>query len=836
MDDVFEAARNKISTNLIHTFFNSEGSYTKQGEYYILSPLRGDSRVGSFHINEESGAWYDHATDEGGDFIDLVAKARCVNLKEAAEHILNESGGMFINSDTTKKKKLDNKKPYAKPILPIPDTPEMKKSIMSKVREKWWLEHWGRAETISRYFNEKGEWNFCVCRFVKDKETGDKKRSKTDMIFYYGDDGKWWSKWHNDLKPFPLFGVQNLKDSDLPVLIVEGEKCGRVEVPGFNVISWVGGTSNMKKSDWKPLLKKDIFIWPDTDSAMDKNHEFFLPRESQPGMKAAYYIKSILPKAKILEIYKNKPIEDLPGGWDIADHVEDGGDPVKFIEEFTPYKSISVEIDPYHVYRKFIDDFYEFDSMEQINSRYWVYNNHFWKKIPKNDIYSNFQRWLEDTGLQWQISAKKKATTFINETLQYIGRHSLDYVGEDSFLDAAIIPYIHLENGAIKITKDSIDWFPRGKYEESFFKGLYPTNCLDFELDFDNYKNIDPVKDCPTFYYFVSEMIPKTYMSKLNKSEKQKVIDSTINYISQIIAYSLSPIKPNEYFFGMYGGERTGKSFLIKIIKSIIGAKYAVEKQLGDMDNRFASAGLWGKKLFIVPDLKTRQPLPAEFIKSYSGEQELTIEEKNLPPVDGVKISIAMFFISNYEFHVKGVEGVARRFMMLPYKNDLKKHDVRMIDKISGLFPHGKESGKLKGKTFDERPALLSLALNAWNNFSDNDFIMQVPDWVVKEKNIWLVKSNSVVSFIEETYMDQVTKTTIKRADTYDSYKDWCKDEGRKALGKMNYYEEIRRDKRIESSKMGGFDNFIITPTELMKKEDQDQENLNKDFEEDIPF
>ena len=325
-------------------------------------------------------------------------------------------------------------------------------------------------------------------------------------------------------------------------------------------------------------------------------------------------------------------------------------------------------------------------------------------------------------------------------------------------------------------------------------------------------------------------------MSKLNKTEKQEVINSTLNYIAQIIAYSLSPIKPNEYFFGMYGGERTGKSFLIKIIKSIIGAKYTVEKKLGDMDNRFASAGLWGKKMFIVPDLKTREPLPAEFIKSYSGEQELTIEEKNLPPVDGVKTSIAMFFVSNYEFHVKGVEGVARRFMLLPYKNDIKKHDVRMLDKILGQYPHGKESGKSKGKSFDERPAILALALNAWNNFCDNDFLMQVPDWIIKEKNIWLVKSNSVISFIEETYMNQVSEITITRLDMYNAYKEWCKDEGKKPLGKMNFYEEIRRDKRIKDFKIAGFDNFIVTPNSVLKERDIENENLNKNFEDDIPF
>ena len=91
MNDVFEAARNKIGPSIVHSFFNSEGSYSRAGEYYILSPLRGDKHVSSFHINEDSGQWFDHATDEGGDFIELVSKARGISLKDAAEDIISET-------------------------------------------------------------------------------------------------------------------------------------------------------------------------------------------------------------------------------------------------------------------------------------------------------------------------------------------------------------------------------------------------------------------------------------------------------------------------------------------------------------------------------------------------------------------------------------------------------------------------------------------------------------------------------------------------------------------------------------------------------------------------
>jgi len=739
MDNIFEAARSKIGPSLIHSFFNSEGSYSRAGEYYILSPIRPDRSVGSFHINESTGQWFDHRDGEGGDFIDLVSRTRGIPLNEAAEHIVRESGGVFVSSSDYEKKDNRKKKEVSPPQIPIPDTDEIKKGLKKRVTDKWCSENWGKAESVSRYYRKNGDWAFCVCRFVKEKKTGDKKRSKNDILFYLGQDGKWWTKWHDDLKPFPPYGIEKINDNDLPILIVEGEKCGRQKVPGYNVISWIGGTANVNKTDWSSLRRRDVFIWPDADSAMDKNDEYFLPKESQPGMKAAYYIKAQLPGAKILDIYRAKPIEDLPSGWDIADHIEDGGDPNKFIKEFTPYKSISVEIDPYQVYRKFIEDFFDYDSLEQTNGGFWYYykDEHFWRKVLKQDIHCNFQRWLEDTGLQWVIAKKKKATTFINDTKQYIDRHSLGYVGNNPFKDAAVSPYLHLNNGAIHITKEKIEWISRDKYGEDYFKKLHPINCLDFDFDFNSYKNINPERDCPAFYFFVKEMIPREYMSKLSEGEQKQAIDDTLNFLTQIIAYSLSTIKPNEYFFGIYGNQRTGKSFLLKIIKSIVGPEFCVEKKIADMDNRFASSGLWGKKIFVEPDLKTRQPLPEDFIKAYAGEQEITVEEKNMQAIDGVKTSIAMFFISNYEFHTKGLEGLARRLVMIPYKNAIKKHDARLLDKILGEIKHGKESGAMIDKKFDERPAILALAMRAWERFCDNDYLIESPEWAQREKDIW---------------------------------------------------------------------------------------------------
>ena len=84
---IFEIARDRINSYTIERIF--PGGKWKKDEYWITSPLRADSRPNSFHISKD-GMYYDHATNEGGDFIDLVSRSKNLSKKESAELIASE--------------------------------------------------------------------------------------------------------------------------------------------------------------------------------------------------------------------------------------------------------------------------------------------------------------------------------------------------------------------------------------------------------------------------------------------------------------------------------------------------------------------------------------------------------------------------------------------------------------------------------------------------------------------------------------------------------------------------------------------------------------------------
>ncbi|MDK2769943.1 MAG: DUF2220 family protein [Sphingomonas sp.] len=68
-------------------------------------------------------------------------------------------------------------------------------------------------------------------------------------------------------KPRPLYGVELLGDTR-QVIVVEGEKCCDAlrQATGRTVVSWAGGTQGVKHSDWSPLARRNVVIWPDADA------------------------------------------------------------------------------------------------------------------------------------------------------------------------------------------------------------------------------------------------------------------------------------------------------------------------------------------------------------------------------------------------------------------------------------------------------------------------------------------------------------------------------------------------------------------------------------------
>lgn len=323
---VFDDAKKYIGRGLIEQYF--PGGEWRGPEYWLPSPLRTDRNAGSFHIYENDGIWFfkDFADDTAtGDFIKLVSLARGLSPKEAAEDIIRSAGGVL--PEPAKK----TRKPKIAAVIPIPL--EASAALNIEIKSEWAKSQHGTVAAGWKYYTADGGWAFSVARY--NKEDG----SKDVIPYYWGTDGRWHEgQAYADGRP--LYGLLKfLAHPDWRVVLVEGEKCADAgnkwaESAGAQIVfvSWSSGAASTGKSDFSPLTdaakEGRALMWPDADKQLDKDGKL-LSWTKQPGMKAALAIANRLPGLKVLDV---EVLADVKDGYDIADFIDEGSDPLQVID------------------------------------------------------------------------------------------------------------------------------------------------------------------------------------------------------------------------------------------------------------------------------------------------------------------------------------------------------------------------------------------------------------------------------------------------------------------------------------------------------------------------
>lgn len=315
MTDTFEQARQCVSRLLIESLCPGKGEW-KGDDYWPCSPLRADSKPGSFHINL-GGLWKDFASGEGGDIIQLVERLQGCKPLEAAKWILESTGHAPA----------PQAKPGRKPKPAWKAAPEGTKPIIPSAKALG-IKHEGalpEPSLATPYRLADKTIAFWVLRWDK----GILEEEKTVRPIHYTEAGTFISGIPERFKKDrPLLGLPRFQGAEpSPVLIVEGEKKAQEAVAPLKgvraVTAWHGGADNARYVDLAPLSGwPDVVLWPDRD---------------EPGRKAALALKERLPQLAILDVWNHhlEAIEatENPDGWDIADAIREGVDVARFIAE-----------------------------------------------------------------------------------------------------------------------------------------------------------------------------------------------------------------------------------------------------------------------------------------------------------------------------------------------------------------------------------------------------------------------------------------------------------------------------------------------------------------------
>ncbi len=259
----------------------------------------GKVRHGKFHIGdvegnpgdsmkveltgEKAGVWYDHATSQGGDILNLWAMVRGMNTTSQFPQMMEEIRGWLGE--------------------PMRSTPQPSSSPRR------------REPTMDDLGPPTGKWDY-----------HDRDGSLIACVYRYDPPGrrKEFRPWDVRARrpqapdPRPLYNLPGIAGAT-NVVLVEGEKAAQalIDTGITATTSMHGSNAPVEKTDWSPLAGKRVTIWPDKDKA---------------GWEYAEIVSKAARTAGASTVSILIPPTNKPEKWDAADAVAEGMDIRGFLD------------------------------------------------------------------------------------------------------------------------------------------------------------------------------------------------------------------------------------------------------------------------------------------------------------------------------------------------------------------------------------------------------------------------------------------------------------------------------------------------------------------------
>ena len=260
---------------------------------------------------KEVGSYYNFSEGKGGGPLQLIQTTLGLNAEQSKEWAMEFIGGAKnIIVPPQFKINRGSLKEESKWVSIKPNKDDLAPSLERMPNCK--IARYCKEEARYSYKNEKGELLFYTVRLVN------KKGEKSVLPLSYGFEKEKNEAPHWAFKAFQsndrtLYNLQLLQEHPTSkVILVEGEKTADaanrlLNKHGMICLTWLGGAKATNRTDWSPLIGRDVIIWPDND---------------KPGFEAA---KNVCTKLRMVGansvsvVDEQTLVKTLPLKWDLAD-------------------------------------------------------------------------------------------------------------------------------------------------------------------------------------------------------------------------------------------------------------------------------------------------------------------------------------------------------------------------------------------------------------------------------------------------------------------------------------------------------------------------------------
>jgi P4 family phage/plasmid primase-like protien len=175
----------------------------------------------------------------------------------------------------------------------------------------------------------------------------------------------------------------------------------------------------------------------------------------------------------------------------------------------------------------------------------------------------------------------------------------------------------------------------------------------------------DPDATCPVFEKFLSEVLPA----------------DTIETAWELIGYLMYSGNPLHKAVMLVGKGRNGKGTFLHVLEQLLGTRNITSVSLHDLvDNRFASASLFGKLANIAGDIDAGFIENTAKFKGITGGDTISAEHKGKDRFDFKPWAVPVFSANKIPASADTTSGYLSRWLVLPFPNSFAGREDRGLE------------------------------------------------------------------------------------------------------------------------------------------------------------
>ncbi|HEZ7985908.1 MAG TPA: phage/plasmid primase, P4 family [Ruminococcus sp.] len=300
-----------------------------------------------------------------------------------------------------------------------------------------------------------------------------------------------------------------------------------------------------------------------------------------------------------------------------------------------------------------------------------------------------------------------------------------------------------------------------------------------------------------------------SFLDTFTESDKVKK-DFLMQYIGVCIS-NIKGYRMKKALF-MVGPGDTGKTQLKSLTEMLLGEENTSPADLPDLEKRFGSSALYGKRLVGSSDMSFATVSEIKLFKQITGGDEISIEKK-CKDAFNYRYNGLLWFCTNELPKFGGDKGEWVYKRIIPFK-------------CSRVIPEEQQDKQLSDKMFKERETIVYRAVMAARKVIENGYRFDIPEECDQALKDYELSNSPSIQFFEECcrirpkgeIRDNCTTRRI-----HEAFRQWCFENSGSYVPKVPAFRKeisghIGCDESMLRRKSGGYWFYVFTLTDEAKQ------------------